>query len=114
MHLLLFSDEESEGSLPGSSDVSPRNAPSVHRIVNRYVPTERNIITGRNEVLDKVMFLQVSVILLTGGGVPDQAHPTQTRQVPPPDQAGTPLLDQAGTPPWTRQVHPPLAGTPPW
>ena len=37
MHLLLFSDEESEGSLPGSSDVSPRNAPSVHRIVNRFV-----------------------------------------------------------------------------
>ena len=42
MHLLLFSDEESEGSLPGSSDVSPRNAPSVHRIVNRCVPAERN------------------------------------------------------------------------
>ena len=27
------------------------------------------IITGRNEVVAKVMFLQVSVILLTGGGV---------------------------------------------
>ena len=28
------------------------------------------IITGRNEVVAKVMFLQVSVILLTGGCLP--------------------------------------------
>ena len=30
--------------------------------------SNRSIITGRNEVLAKVMFLHVSVILLTGGG----------------------------------------------
>ena len=29
-----------------------------------------SLITGRNEVLAKVMFLHVSVILLTGGGLP--------------------------------------------
>ena len=59
----------------------------------------QNIITGRNEVLAKVMFLQVSVILLTGGGgVPDQAPPPGPGRYTPPDQAGTPP-DQAGTPP---------------
>ena len=30
---------------------------------------EWQLITGRNEVLAKVIFLHVSVILLTGGGV---------------------------------------------
>ena len=69
----------------------------------------------------KVMFLQASVILLTGG-VPDQVHP------PGP---GTPLGPGTqplapGTPPWHQvhlpdqvtpslqcQVHPPRPGTPP-
>ena len=57
------------------------------------------LVTGRNEVLAKVMFLHLSVILLTGGGK------YLTR--PPPDQ----------TPPWTRppldQTHPPGTRTPP-
>ena len=64
------------------------------------------------------MFLQASVILLTGG-VPDQVHPPGTRYIP--------LLDQVqplhqvpplgpGTPPGTRytpqdQVHPLVPGT---
>ena len=57
-------------------------------------------ITGRNEVVAKVMFLHVSVILFTGGVLgspPDREnpqgpgrHPHQTRQTPPPDQADPP------------------------
>ena len=68
------------------------------------VNCQQNLITGRNEVLAKVIFSQASVILLTGWGVPDQAHPPG-RYTPP---AGTPL---AGTPP-SRQVHPPGRYTP--
>ena len=70
----------------------------------------------------KVMFLQASVILLTGGEYltppppdleqthhppphpPDQVHPPGTRYTPP--GPGTP------PPPWD-QVHPPGPGTPP-
>ena len=54
------------------------------------------IITGRNEVVAKVMFLHVSVILFTGGASGE----------PPRDQ-GEPPLDQADTPPGTRQTPPP-------
>ena len=59
------------------------------------------------------MFLQASVILLTGG-VPDQAH-TSWDQVHPPG-LGTPR-DQVHLPgtrftPWDR-IHPPGPGTPP-
>ena len=61
------------------------------------------------------MFLQVCVILFTGGGVPDQVHPPpgpgalpRTRYTPP--EPGTP--PRPGTPPWD-QVHPPRPGTPP-
>ena len=82
----------------------------------------------------KVMFLQVCVILFTGGGVPDQVHPSPgTRYTPgpgtppgkPPLGPGTPR--QPGTPPSTPgpdtppldqvhppdQVHPLGPGTPP-
>ena len=77
------------------------------------------IVTGRNEVLAKVIFLHLCVILFTGG-VPDQArppgtrqvHPQGTRQVHPPGTRQVHPPDQAGTPP--DQVHPPdQAGTPP-
>ena len=51
-----------------------------------------SIITGRNEVLAKVMFLHVSVILLTGGGYLTRHPPGR---YPPPGR------------------HPPQAGTPP-
>ena len=77
--------------------------------------------------LGKVMFLQASVILLTGG-VPDQVHPpgpgTPWRpgtppwgQVHPPDQVH-PLVPGTPTTLHTRytpqdQVHPPRPGTPP-
>ena len=53
------------------------------------------MITGRNEVLAKVIFSQACVILSTGGGLVRY----------PPLQAGTP---QAGTPPPGR--HPPSPG----
>ena len=85
------------------------------------------IITGRNEVVAKVMFLHVSVILSTGGvsgreNPPARRHPPRQgepptarrtpRQVDPP-QAGRPPRQgdpQAGRPPAGR---PPLAGRPP-
>ena len=67
-----------------------------------------HVITGRNEVLAKVIFLHLFVILFTGGGVPDQVHRPRDQVHPP----------RPGTPPWTRytpqdQVHPPGPGTPP-
>ena len=96
------------------------------------------VITGRNEVLAKVMFLQVSVILLTGGEYLTRYTPLPlSSQVHPPGRytpwAGTPpgrytplgrYTPRAGTHP-PGQVHPPgrytpwagtppLAGTPPW
>ena len=59
------------------------------------------LITGRNKVLAKVMFLHMCVILFMGG-LPDQA--------PPQDQAHTPGTRQElpGTRqyPWTREVPP--------
>ena len=72
------------------------------------------IITGRNEVLAKVIFLHLSVIhsVHGEGGVPDQAPPPRPDRNPSPrDQAGTSPLrtrqvpPQDQTPPGTR--HPP-------
>ena len=76
--------------------------PKVYALIFKF-------ITGRNEVVAKVMFLHVSVILLTGGvsgehPPPDQADPREGE--PPPDQGGTP------PPPGTRQT-PPAGRTPP-
>ena len=65
----------------------------------------------------KVMFLQASVILSTGG-VPDQVHPpgpgTPLDQVHPPGPDTPPPPDQVHPPPphWD-QVHPPGPGTHP-
>ena len=44
------------------------------------------IITGRNEVVAKVMFLQVSVILLIGGAAPRPPTPTPPTTTPTPGQ----------------------------
>ena len=72
-------------------------------------PFSVQFVTGRNEVVAKVMFLHVSVILLTGGegvsGEPpqDQGEPPWTRQT-----TTTPLGPRR--PPQTRQTTPP-AGT---
>ena len=70
----------------------------------------KNVITGRNEVVAKVIFLHLSVILFTGGGVLSQCmlgyHPPE--QTPPgadPPWDQTPL--GADTPPPREQTHPP-------
>ena len=71
------------------------------------------VITGRNEVLAKVIFSQVCVknSVHRGGTAPppDQAGTPRTRQVHPPDQAGTPPTRQV--PP--RPDPPNQAGTSP-
>ena len=82
---------------------------------------KRGLVTGRNEVVAKAMFLHVCVILFTGGvsgqtpqppgqGEPPRPgrHPPQTRQSPPGRE--NPLTRQ--TPPWTR-LKPPGPGRPP-
>ena len=81
-----------------------------------------NLVTGRNEVVAKVMFLQVSVIHSVhrgGGGLPQCMlgyHPPGTRHPPrpgthPPDRhtprPGTPPRDQADTPPGPGPGRPP-------
>ena len=68
-----------------------------------------SFITSRNEVVAKVMFLHVSVILSTGrvlrAGPPDQGEPLpRTRQTHPPDQADT----------LSGRENPPGPGRPPW
>ena len=68
------------------------------------------VITDRNEVLAKVMFLHLCHSVHGGEGVPDQAPPH-------PDQAGTPP-DQGGTPPepgrYPQTRHPRTREDPPW
>ena len=63
---------------------------AVYSIVFRHTLKEE-IITGRNEVVAKVMFLHVSVILLTGGGgfrpgrtPPARENPPRPGRPPPP------------------------------
>ena len=66
------------------------------------------IITGRNEVVAKVMFLHVSVILYTGGL---RRTPPRTRETPPPGTRQT-TPDQGEPPP--RENPPWDQGEPPW
>ena len=84
-----------------------------HEVYHSVIP---QFITGRNEVVAKVMFLHVSVILSTGGvsreKPPGQGDP-KTRQTPPgretpPDQGDPP--DQADPP---EQGRPPGRENPP-
>ena len=92
-----------------------------------------SVITGRNEVVAKVIFLHLSVIhsVHRGGGgrglpqcllgylppSPPEQTP-RTRQTPrtPPDQADTPLggdtPQRPGRSPWTRQTPPDQAAPP--
>ena len=80
-----------------------------------------NFITGRNEVVAKVMFLHVCVILFTGGvsgqTPPDLAGrtpPGPGRENPPGPGRENPPKDLAGrTPPGTRQTPPRTRQTPP-
>ena len=76
----------------------------------------QNIFTGRNKVVAKVMFLHMSVILSTGGGL--WGEPPRTRQTPwagrtppPPGQGEPPPPDRENSP-GTRQIPP--AGRTPW
>ena len=72
------------------------------------------IFTGRNEVVAKVMFLHVCVILFTGG-VSGQGEPPRSRHPPPgADTTTTPRADTFPgadtTPPQSR--HPPRKHSP--
>ena len=73
------------------------------------------VITGRNEVVAKVMFLHVSVILFTGG-VSRQGEPPPAGGRTPPGP-GRPPLDQADPPgqgePSRLEGDPPGQGEPP-
>ena len=73
------------------------------------------LITGRNEVVAKVMFLQVSVILSTGGvsgeSPPDQADTPPGPRRTPPDQGEPPRPRR--TPPGPRRTPPGPRRTPP-
>ena len=54
----------------------------------------------------KVMFLQASVILSTGGGLPQCMLGCQLPAPPPPEQRPTPTPQTRQTPPRTRQTPP--------
>ena len=75
-------------------------------------PAIIKVITGRNEVVAKVIFLHLSVILFTGGvcisACWDTTPPGPGRPPAPPDQADPPGTRQ--TPPQTRQTSPPGPG----
>ena len=74
----------------------------VPSVCHRKESVWMTLITGRNEVVAKVMFLLVSVILLTGG-VSGREHPPLA--VRPPRQ---------GDPPVARRPTPPGRENPPW
>ena len=69
-----------------------------------------SVITGRNEVVAKVMFLQVSVILSTGGG---GWHPSMHWGRPPCGQNHRHPSIHWGRPPWDQADPPPGPGRPP-
>ena len=83
----------------------------------RWIQDPANFFTGRNEVVAKVMFLLVSVILSTGGGLPQcmlgYCHPPRRRHPPLPAKE-TPRKEtpqEGGTPLPSRP--PPPEGEPP-
>ena len=74
------------------------------------------IIIGRNEVVAKVMFLHVSVILFTGGESPGRENPPPPDRENPPPRPGRPpgpgRPPPAGRTPRTRQTPPNQADPP--
>ena len=74
---------------------------------------EYNLVTGCNEVVAKVMFLHVCVILSIGGGLRAALPPPRDLAGRPPGPGRHPPPDLAENPPWTRQIPPDLADTPP-
>ena len=83
---------------------------TIGTIVIVIVETFLDIFTGHNEVVAKVIFLHLSVILFTGGGVCLIACWDTT--TPPWEQTPPPGADPPGadTPLWSR--HPQEADTP--
>ena len=87
----------------------------ISSVVILHFDSSRTIITGRNEVVAKVIFLHLSVILFTGG-VSASVHAGIPH--PPPEQ--TPLQSRhppsrhppKKTPPGSRHTHP-LGADPP-
>ena len=69
------------------------------------------LITGCNEVVAKVIFLHLSVILFTGGGLPQHmlGHPLQSRH----PQSRHPPWEQTPPVPTPRSRHLPWEQTPP-
>ena len=86
-----------------------------------------SMVTGRNEVVAKVIFLHLSVILFTGGGVsasvhagiphtpwsrhpPEQTHPrgadTPQEQIPPREQTRPPPPREQTHGQWAAGTHP--------
>ena len=103
---------------PLRTDTQPQSRPPMSRHPPKQTPPKRRpllwtvrillkciLVTSRNEVVAKVMFLQVSVILSTGGvsGEP----PPRPRRTPLPDQADTPP-EEADTP--QTKENPPRPG----
>ena len=90
---------------------APSSGKSWIRHWSRFAMSKSfHFFTGRNEVVAKVIFLHLFVILFTGGGFclnacwdttpPDQADPPSPDQMPPPDQADPPPpRDQEDPPP---------------
>ena len=91
--------------------------------VQKHMVTKGNLlstlVTGRNEVLAKVIFLHLSVILFTGGGLARRPLPPAGWRNPPPrlDGEPPPRLD-GGSPPsgWRTPPgwRPPGMENPPW
>ena len=70
----------------------------VHNVIHNVVDNSKFVtfvITGRNEVVAKVMFLHVCVILFTGGS-PGRENPPRAGRTPPPGRENPPGAD---TPP---------------
>ena len=89
---------------------------SIAPVHTEYIPPQTFLFTGRNEVVAKVIFLYLSVILFTGGmsaSLHAGIHPTP----PKADTAQEQTLPLEQTPPPrpdtpTRSRHPPGADTP--
>ena len=79
------------------------SVPTVVIYFALYFMTECSIFTGRNEVVAKVMFLHVSVILSTGGEGGLQQGEPPSRETP--WQGDTPLAGR--TPPSPSKENPP-------
>ena len=83
--------------------------PSIEEAITniQFGPEGNDVITGRNEVVAKVIFLHLFVILFTGGGLPQCMLGYQ----PPQEQTPPGTRNPPGADPL--EQTPPGAGTPP-